>query len=124
MLGVVHTYRRSEHQYDDYKHRGKDLLAFFFQDIGDDIEGIELGIDLEESEYPDYTEHSEYDKSRKEVEREYSQQVDHAVIGYEEPKPRSPEAFIRIKQVGCPDTQNVLNAENYNCHRFYGSEHC
>ena len=59
MLQTVHTQTGSKHQCQYDKYRGQQLLLLADNDLRDHVQGIVIGIDPEQPEYPDNAEHAE-----------------------------------------------------------------
>ena len=69
MLHAVHAQTAGEHQDQDDKYGGNDLIAFFIQYRSDDIERIISGIQAEQMEDSRHPQHPEDDHAGQEEKR-------------------------------------------------------
>ena len=59
MLQRVHAQAGGQHQHQDDEHRGQQLLPLAGHHLGDDVEGVVVGVDAEQAEDTHYPEHPE-----------------------------------------------------------------
>ena len=116
MLQTVHAQAGGEHQHEDDEDRGKKLLFFAHNDFCDHIQGVIVGVDAEQPEDPDDTEHTEGNGPCREKEGE--------ILGKEGQKvydagkggrifQDSPGLAVSRIQVFCrPDPQDVVQQEH------------
>ena len=70
VLQTVHAETGGDHQYRDDEYGREKLLAFADNDIGDDIKGVVIGGDAEQTEDADHSNHAESNDAGGEEERQ------------------------------------------------------
>ena len=123
MFGAVNAYRRRQHKYNNDKHRRSDSLALFQKNGLYDIERIALCVDAEQVEYPDHSEHPEYNEPREVEKRQYRKQLDQTVQREDVHHHSFRLAHRGIKQVGSRQPQHILDDKKDNGHVLHGCEH-
>ena len=117
-LGTIHAHAARQHQHHDDEHRGNDLVPFFIEYGGNDVERVVFRIEPEQMENPRHAQHTENDEARQKKDRDDRQQIHHSIKGNEKAEPGASRRFFWIEIVGSPDAQRVFNTENQDTGMF------
>lgn len=95
MLDTIHAHAARQHQHHDDEHRGNDLVPFFIEYGGNDVERVVFRIEPEQMENPRHAQHTENDEARQKKDRDDRQQIHHSIKGNEKAEPgRVPVFFL------------------------------
>ncbi len=64
VLDTIHAHAARQHQHHDDEHRGNDLVPFFIEYGGNDVERVVFRIEPEQMENPRHAQHTENDEAR------------------------------------------------------------
>ena len=73
VLDTIHAHAARQHQHHDDEHRGNDLVPFFIEYGGNDVERVVFRIEPEQMENPRHAQHTENDEARQKKDRAYRQ---------------------------------------------------
>ena len=118
VLDTIHAHATRQHQNHDDEHRGNDLVPFFIEYGGNDVERVVFRIEPEQMENPRHAQHTENDEARQKKDRDDRQQIHHSIKGNEKAEPGASRCFFWIEIVGSPDAQRVFNTENQDTGMF------
>ena len=96
MLDTIHAHATRQHQNHDDEHRGNDLVPFFIEYGGNDVERVVFRIEPEQMENPRHAQHTENDKPGQEKSRNDRAQIHNTVKRNEETDRGSGLAHSRI----------------------------
>ena len=63
VLDTIHAHAARQHQHHDDEHRGNDLVPFFIEYGGNDVERVVFRIEPEQMENPRHAQHTENDEA-------------------------------------------------------------
>ena len=123
MFQTVHEQRGGDHQNPDQKYRGKNLVALFFQNVGDDAERVVVLVSLEQMQNAHHAQHTERYRAGREEHgnKKYhdGQQVDDTKKGTHEPKFGLQGGLFRVEVFRCPEAKQIFCRKNHDGEEFY-----